>query len=148
VEYSLRRWVRWWVFSCHGDFLSTRQVSVGKARLGLLGVYDRYFASTRKVSVLIHPNRPILMENVQRPGDSGSEASCRRDLVPWQDHIGLGSHCLYRWSFCRIPRHRTRSRRHGASLAESHGIFIRSTRMGPLGGVRSDTFRVLAKYWS
>ena len=103
--------------------------------------YDRYFASTRKVSVLIHPNRPILMENVQRPGDSGSEASCRRDLVPWQDHIGLGSHCLYRWSWRRIPRHRTGSRRHGASLAESHGIFICSTRMGLLGGVMTDTFQ-------
>ena len=55
------------MFSCHGDFLSTRQVSVGKARLGLLGVYDRYFVIARKVSVITPPNGPIIVEHIEIP---------------------------------------------------------------------------------
>ena len=65
----------------HGDFSSNRQVSVRNARLGLWGVYDRYFASTRKVSLLTPPNGRILVERMKIPCDSASEAPCRRDLV-------------------------------------------------------------------
>ena len=49
--------------------------------MGLWGVYDRYFASTRKVSLLTPPNGPILVERMKIPCDSASEAPCRRDLV-------------------------------------------------------------------